>query len=542
MRKQPLILPKAPKGGDIDAMLEFVHQQQRKTSQAEEMAKSLESVASQSKERQKYAAQTKVFMAEMRKLASAVERTKQEVENSLIDLSGILPELPEILRLDAKAQERRSSVYAKCSEFHNGMINLLPRKRTAQIRQLFDSVFQKMQAHLPTMAFTERYDELAEHVQRTKIGVSPHRVDVDYAGVPLDWKSAMEDEIAVFAAVEEEMSQDFKAWESANGFDPSVKYGGWEPLQHQRFLLCGDQNLRVEFPNEPLEELNRHKRWVIRTQFMKKKKESLRLELQKRLKSMHESAIRDARQREDREACEMAAEERRRSLAMEKEELSAHLAKERKEKEERDRIKKAASEEERTRKLEADLQRKAREDKKSEAVKRRISAEKEKKEQIRSENLEKRRLAEERYKALRMVRMKDAKKVVEARKRLGEEKERRKLESEAEAAGISAEKDRRLAALAQRVRDEFGLDDVESDPTRLTKIVEMRRAMGPEEKPMWVATSYASSVIEADPRIRVEMALREAGLMDSPYARQMMLRIGDLRPNPEMHHSTLRLV
>ena len=536
-RRQPLTAPKPPKGADIEETLKFIREQQQKPSEAAAQAKILKKLSTQSKQREKYASQSKIFMTELRKLVKRAEVARQNASNSLIDLSGVLPDLPALLRIDAASQERETEKYSQSMMHLEGLATTCKKKRTPAVRDLFNGQVKKFKDFLENMELPERYDDVVEIVQRTKIAPAPKEKSYNLEGLADEWKTKIEDQIAAFAVVEEEAVQAYKKWLVENGYDPEAKCGGWDELEHQRFMLCGDANLQVEFKDKGREELDRHKRWVIRTQFLTKKKESLRLELQRRVQELKEAAARDALEQDERERAELIAEERRNHLAEEKEELNSRLAVERKAKQERDAAKAAKMEQERKQKMEEDQRKKAIEDKKKAEMKKRILTEKERKQQREAEMAERRRQAAEKEKALQRVRMKEAKQHADERQQMLEAKIKQRHENEEAAAAAAAEKQRRLDALAQSVRDEFGLDNLESDPTKLTKIQEMRRNMDKEEKPMYWQTSFASSVIEADPRIRIETALREAGLINSPYAQQVMREMSALRSNQGMSSS-----
>ena len=533
-RRQPLTAPKKPKGADIEETLKFIREQQQKPSEAAAQAKILKNLSNQSKQREKYASQSKVFMSELKKLVNRAEIARQNASNSLIDLSGILPELPALLRIDAANQEHETEDYSQCAVLRDALTATCKKKRTPALKDTFNSQIKKFRDYLETMELPEKYDEVVEIVQRTKIAPAPKEKSYDLDGIPDEWKSKIEDQIAAFAVVENEAVQAYKKWLVDNGYDPESKCGGWDELEHQRFMLCGDSNLQVEFKDKGRDELDKHKRWVIRTQFLNKKKESLRMELQRRVQELKSEALRDAMEKDERERMELIAEERRNHLAEEKEELNSRLAIERKAKQERDAAKAARLESERKQKMEEDRKKKAIEDRKIAEMKKRVSTEKERKQQRDAEMAERRRQAMEKEKAIQRQRLREAKVHIDERKQMFEAKVKQRHDNEEAAAAAAAEKQRRLDALAQSVRDEFGLDNLESDPTRLTKLQELRRNMDKEERPMYVQTSFASSVIEADPRVRIENALREAGLINSPYAQQVMREMSALRSNQTM--------
>jgi hypothetical protein len=385
------------------------------------------------------------------------------------------------------------------------------------------------------MALPDEYDSVVERVEKTKVTREARQQQgLHLDGLPEEWRARIEDQITAFATVENELLAAHRQWMIENEFDPDVKFGGWDPLEHQRFMLCGDANWKVEFADKPMEELHRHRRYVIRTQFLSRKIETMKGELQKRVEELRDEAAKDIREKEVKAANDLIAEERRRALAEEKDELNSRLQIERKEKQDREAAAAALAEDERQQKLAEERKLRELEDQQRSELKKRILSERGRKEQQEKEWQEKRRQAEEKERALLKLRMKDAKQHASERRQIQEEKQKAKIESDLKVAEELAERKRRLDQLAQTVRDEFGLDSLEADPTKLTKIQQMRRDMEPDPKPLWVATSFASHVIEADPRIRVENALREAGLMESAYASQVMRQMSALRPNQGM--------
>lgn len=499
------------------------------------MAKELKNVSAKSKERERYASQTKPFMSELRKLVRGCERGKELVGNSLIDLAGIVPELPAILKKDAGNQDNFRDVVQMCTGYREGLTNTCRRKRNSETHALFKSQVQRFRELLESLDLPESYDDLATIVERTRISPpAPKGVSYNLGGLPDEWRARIEEQISAFGLVEQEIVSEHRSWLTDNGFDPDAKCGGWDPLDHQRFLLCGEKNAMVEFKEKGSDEVNRHKRWVIRAQFLTRKKESLRVELLKRVDEMRNEAKRDMQSREEKARADMAADERRKALADEKDELNARLVVERKDRDERDAAKAAQREQEMKEKADDDKRQKGVVDKRKAELKKRVLSERERKQQAETDAAERRRKAAEREKEIQKLRMKEAKVHVGERKQMLQDKQKLKAEHDAARVEAEADKKRRLDALAQSVRDEFGLDGLEADPARLTKLQEMRRHMDKEERPLFFATSFASSVIEADPRIRVETALRQAGLMDSPYAQQVIRQMAAIRTNQTM--------
>ncbi|XP_069841203.1 coiled-coil domain-containing protein 148 isoform X2 [Dendropsophus ebraccatus] len=113
-------------------------------------------------------------------------------------------------------------------------------------------------------------------------------------------------------------------------------------------------------------------------------------------------------------------------------------------------------------------------------------------------------------------------------KRLSERKEMAIHEEQ-----VELERQRRLEALRQQVAV-----IAEFDPVRMmsdTKAWKARLGIGTEEeivlqKPLFDLHTYTEQQIICDPRVRVEMALREAGLHTTSYAKEILTKI--LPPKP----------
>lgn len=532
-RRQPLTAPKPPKGGDIDAMLRFVHEQQQKPSEAAAVAKRLKQVSTQSKQREQFANQSKSFMNELRNLVKRVESSQQMATASLVDLSSKLPELPTLLKLDASLMESRQADIDKCQDFKDRLSSICARSKTPQVHAMFQDVLIDFRNHLTILEFPEQYEDIVDLVEKTKLPPSATKANsYDFSDLPPEWQEKGQEQVAVFAQIEKEITDSYNQWLKENGFDPNVPCGGWDEFEHQRFILSGD-NFSVEFPDKPKDELARHKKWYIRTQFLNKKRDALRAELHKRMIELREDAARDAKEKEEKAELDRIAEERRKELSDEKAELSARLKVEREEKKKKDDLKKAQEEAEKQAKQMEEMHQKQIQDKQNKKLKQKVLTEREKRMQRELQAAEIRKQQDERNKIAQQQRMKVAKQTVEGRKAMLHEKKMKKIEKQAEKAEKEAEKRRRLDILAQQVRDEFGLDDLKAeDPARLTKIHQMRRNMEKEERPMYVQNSFPSELIEADPRIRVENALREAGLMGSEYVQQLMNQMSAIRQNP----------
>ncbi|XP_041487562.1 coiled-coil domain-containing protein 148 isoform X1 [Microtus oregoni] len=95
------------------------------------------------------------------------------------------------------------------------------------------------------------------------------------------------------------------------------------------------------------------------------------------------------------------------------------------------------------------------------------------------------------------------------------------------------ERERRLEALRKQVAVV-----VQSDPVRMmSDTMAWKARTGPEredefilQKPLFTLTTYNEQQITSDPRLRFELALREAGLHKTQYAKEMLPKIGPLKP------------
>ncbi|KAG8432352.1 hypothetical protein GDO86_016843, partial [Hymenochirus boettgeri] len=104
------------------------------------------------------------------------------------------------------------------------------------------------------------------------------------------------------------------------------------------------------------------------------------------------------------------------------------------------------------------------------------------------------------------------------------------------------DRQRRLEALRQQVAV-----IAEFDPVRMmsdTKASKARTGIETEEefflqKPLFDLHTYSERQIISDPRVRIEMALREAGLHNTTYAAQIMPKISPLKPPRKDMESTV---
>ncbi|CAH2305574.1 Hypothetical predicted protein [Pelobates cultripes] len=121
--------------------------------------------------------------------------------------------------------------------------------------------------------------------------------------------------------------------------------------------------------------------------------------------------------------------------------------------------------------------------------------------------------------------------------RLSERKEMARLEEQEE-----EERQRRLDVLRQQVAV-----IAEFDPVRMmsdTKAFKARMGIGTEEevvlqKPLFTIHTYNSQQIISDPRVRIEMALREAGLHNTLYAKEILPKISPPKPPRKDMKSTV---
>ncbi|XP_030436776.1 coiled-coil domain-containing protein 148 isoform X2 [Gopherus evgoodei] len=108
------------------------------------------------------------------------------------------------------------------------------------------------------------------------------------------------------------------------------------------------------------------------------------------------------------------------------------------------------------------------------------------------------------------------------------------------------ERERRLEALRQQVAIV-----AEIDPARMmadTVASKAKMGIGTEEeervlqRPLFTLHTYNEQQIISDPRIRVELALREAGLHKTPYAKEILPKIPPLRlPRKDMESTVFKM-
>ncbi|NP_001349322.1 coiled-coil domain-containing protein 148 isoform 1 [Mus musculus] len=104
------------------------------------------------------------------------------------------------------------------------------------------------------------------------------------------------------------------------------------------------------------------------------------------------------------------------------------------------------------------------------------------------------------------------------------------------------ERERRLEALRKQVAVA-----VQSDPVRMmSETLAWKARTGSEseeefilQKPLFTLTTYNEQQIISDPRLRFELALREAGLHKTQYAKEMLPKIGPQKPPRKDTESTV---
>ncbi|CAO2597369.1 Coiled-coil domain-containing protein 148 [Lemmus lemmus] len=104
------------------------------------------------------------------------------------------------------------------------------------------------------------------------------------------------------------------------------------------------------------------------------------------------------------------------------------------------------------------------------------------------------------------------------------------------------ERERRLEALRKQVAVA-----VQSDPVRMmSDTMAWRARTDPDrgnefilQKPLFTLTTYNERQITSDPRLRFELALREAGLHKTQYAKEMLPKISPLKPPRKDTESTV---
>ncbi|GAB1286351.1 Coiled-coil domain-containing protein 148 [Apodemus speciosus] len=104
------------------------------------------------------------------------------------------------------------------------------------------------------------------------------------------------------------------------------------------------------------------------------------------------------------------------------------------------------------------------------------------------------------------------------------------------------ERERRLEALRKQVAVA-----VQSDPVRMmSETLAWKARIGAEseeefvlQKPLFTLTTYNEQQITSDPRLRFELALREAGLHKTQYAKEMLPKIGPQKPPRKDTESTV---
>eukprot|EP00002_Diphylleia_rotans_P040439 TRINITY_DN9588_c0_g1_i2.p1 TRINITY_DN9588_c0_g1~~TRINITY_DN9588_c0_g1_i2.p1 ORF type:complete len:353 (-),score=107.48 TRINITY_DN9588_c0_g1_i2:276-1334(-) len=113
-------------------------------------------------------------------------------------------------------------------------------------------------------------------------------------------------------------------------------------------------------------------------------------------------------------------------------------------------------------------------------------------------------------------------------KKWEQKQEQKLLRMEAEIREMQ-EREERLEKLRQQVRIE-----APEDPERVFRQIEAKTLADengdPSQKPMFSMTGYYDTQIMADPRFKIDMALRAAGVHNSDYARMIMQSVRPFRP------------
>lgn len=120
---------------------------------------------------------------------------------------------------------------------------------------------------------------------------------------------------------------------------------------------------------------------------------------------------------------------------------------------------------------------------------------------------------------------------VEFRKEQFQQKLQMREAKEKEKQKNDKEKEERLQALRNQV-----CKVAEANPERMMgNTVAWRVRQQPEEvftlqRPLYQLNTYTDKQIVSDPRVRIEQALRTAGLHNTPYARQIVSELQPLKP------------
>ncbi|ESO82475.1 hypothetical protein LOTGIDRAFT_169949 [Lottia gigantea] len=321
--------------------------------------------------------------------------------------------------------------------------------------------------------------------------------------------------------------------------------GDWYEDEHFTFLAIYDQyshdlknrrqllldRLKRHLPQKTRQQLAEHEDWWLDYKYYNERMRSIMLDWQRDRKELFNKALvvfdeaKVVHELEERKA------EFRTHQKLVCDALFDKVLKWREQKEEVTRLQMKQEEKARHYILEQQKLEQEREKKHRQETKHKISKfQHEKEEKKRREEEEDKRRLEELYHLLNEQAEYDKNRVQFRKEQFDEkteEKKRQKLQELEE----EREKEERLEALRSTVRV-----TAESDPDRLhqnTKAWQKRLEddnLVDIQKPLFEVNSFTSNQVTSDPRIRLEQKLREAGVVNSVYARQAMAQMKPLHP------------
>lgn len=329
-------------------------------------------------------------------------------------------------------------------------------------------------------------------------------------------------------------------------------YGGWTRDDHITFesiveMYQRDMNnrrmlyidrLRKQFPKKPRSELVAHENWMINHRYHTRLRHTLISCWAKDKQELYEKAaavFADACLAEELQQMAAINQDRQDEI---NQQLHEKIELWREQKLEAMRIE-AELEQQRLKNVEKELElERQKEGKKRVAEKEKI--------QVYKEQLQKEHEMEEAQKRERLAELRKAmavqadhdKERVAFRQHLQNLKEEQMREEKLRLEEEEKERERRLEALREQVAIH-----VESDPVRMmqdTTSSKARMGIGVDQdiniqQPLFAMTTFSSDTVMADPRLKLEQALRQAGLHDNPYARHMISSTKPLKaPRPDM--------